>query len=72
MTSPGNFSGTASNLTPGFHILYAYATDGEDTLASPAPFGGESSPQVGTISSYGFLVTRRSRLQISIPERFQA
>ncbi len=56
LTSPGNFSGTASNLTPGFHILYAYATDGEDTLASPAPFGGESSPQVGTISSYGFLV----------------
>jgi YVTN family beta-propeller protein len=57
LTGCGNFSGTASNLTPGFHILYAYATDGEDgTSGNSGPFSGQDSPFVGAIASYGFLV----------------
>jgi YVTN family beta-propeller protein len=51
------FTGTASNLTPGFHILYAYATDSRHGIAANSgPESDEDSPVVGTITSYGFLV----------------
>jgi len=51
------FNGTASNLTPGFHILYAYATDSRHGIAANSgPESDEDSPVVGTITSYGFLV----------------
>jgi YVTN family beta-propeller protein len=53
----GNFSGPTSGITPGFHILYAYATDGEDGAAgNSGPYGAQNGPLVGTIASYGFLV----------------
>src|SRR5277367_5151003 len=53
----GNFSGSTSGVTPGFHILYAYATDGEDGAAgNSGPFSAQNGPLVGTIASYGFLV----------------
>ena len=53
--SGGNFSGTASNITPGFHMLYAFATEGDD--ADSSSFTGLlASPLVGPIASYGFLV----------------
>lgn len=51
------FTGTASDLTPGFHILYAYATDSRHGIAANSgPVSDEDSPFVGTIASYGFLV----------------
>ena len=58
----GSFTGYASDLTagfltPGFHILYAYATDGEDaTSANSGIYSVQDGPVVGTITSYGFLV----------------
>ena len=56
-TGGGNFTGTASNLVPGFHILYAFATDGEDaTSAASGLFGVQDGPLVGPIAAYGFLV----------------
>ncbi len=54
-SSPGQFSATASNVIPGFHMLYAFATDGDDNDTS-AFQGLQASPLVGAISSYGFLV----------------
>jgi YVTN family beta-propeller protein len=43
----GAFTGTTAPLLPGFHILYAYATDGQEATGSPL---------IGTIQAYGFLV----------------
>lgn len=51
----GSFSGTTSTLQPGFHILYAYSTDGEEATSTNT--GLQSSPLVGNITAYGFLVT---------------
>ena len=49
------FSATvATPLEPGFHILYAFATDGED--GASVNTGAQSSPLIGTIAAYGFLV----------------
>ena len=45
--SNGSFTGTTAALLPGFHILYAYATDGQEATASPL---------IGNIQAYGFLV----------------
>ncbi len=54
-TSPNAFSASvATPLEPGFHILYAFATDGED--GTSVNTGAQSSPLIGTISAYGFLV----------------
>jgi YVTN family beta-propeller protein len=50
----GAFSGATSTLQPGFHILYAYATDGEEGTSINT--GYQSSPLIGTIAAYGFLV----------------
>jgi YVTN family beta-propeller protein len=41
-------------LQPGFHILYAYATDGEEATSTNT--GLQSSPLVGNITAYQFLV----------------
>jgi YVTN family beta-propeller protein len=51
----GNFTGTTSALLPGFHILYAYSTDGEEgssTNTGPQ----QTSPLIGNITAYPFLV----------------
>ena len=51
------FSGTAPTLSPGVHILYAYATDGQDaTSTMTTTGGGGTSPLVGAISAYLFVV----------------
>src|ERR1700683_3353641 len=51
------FTGVASRITPGFHILYAYATDGEDGAAgNSGAYSAQNGPLVGAITYYGFLV----------------
>ncbi len=50
----GNFSGTTPTLQLGFHILYAYSTDGQDATSTNT--GSQSSPLISNIAAYGFLV----------------
>ncbi len=50
----GNFSGTTAALAPGFHTIYAFATDGEDATSTIT--GLQSDPLVGSIQAYGFVV----------------
>jgi YVTN family beta-propeller protein len=47
-----SFAGTLAALQPGFHILYAYAVDGQQATSTQV-----GSPLTGAIQSYGFLVT---------------
>ena len=52
--SSGTYTGTTF-VAPGFHMLYAYATAGDDENTSS--FSGlQASPLTGAIASYGFLV----------------
>jgi YVTN family beta-propeller protein len=54
---PNAFTGTASGLAPGFHIMYAYAADGQfATSENSGAYSEQDGPVVGTIASYGFLV----------------
>jgi YVTN family beta-propeller protein len=56
---PNTFSGIPPNpITPGFHMVYAYAVNGGETGAysSGGSLGTQRNPQVGAITSYGFLV----------------
>jgi YVTN family beta-propeller protein len=46
------FTGTLASLQPGFHILYAYAGDGQEATSTQP-----GSPLIGAIQAYGFLVT---------------
>jgi hypothetical protein len=46
------FTGTVASLQPGFHILYAYAVDGQEATSTQP-----GSPLTGAIQAYGFLVT---------------
>jgi YVTN family beta-propeller protein len=46
-----SFTGTAAALQPGFHILYAYAGDGQEADSEQ-----RGSPLIGSIAAYGFLV----------------
>jgi YVTN family beta-propeller protein len=46
------FAGSASSLKPGLHILYTYASDGQE--ATSTQFG---SPLTGSIEAYTFIVT---------------
>lgn len=41
-------------IAPGFHVLYAYATDGQEATATVAQPG--TSPIVGKVTAYGFTV----------------
>lgn len=51
MTGAGAFQGTVTNkLAPGIHILYAYATDGQDAAQA-------DSPLTSNIQSYTFLIS---------------
>ena len=50
----GSFSATLSTLSPGFHILYAYATEGQEGTSNNT--GLQSSPLIGSIAAYGFLI----------------
>lgn len=53
-TTHGNFTGTTATLLPGFHTIFAYATEGEEATSTVS--GAQSSPLIGTIAAYGFLV----------------
>jgi YVTN family beta-propeller protein len=53
--SGNSYSGTAPSLTPGTHILYAYATDGQDATATNTGFAGDTL--IGSISAYLFTVS---------------
>jgi YVTN family beta-propeller protein len=55
----GSFTGATGTLQPGFHTLYAYATDGQDASLTQGQgeLGGNSSPIIGNIAAYGFLAT---------------
>jgi len=58
--TPGSFTGTLPTLSPGIHILYAYATDGQDASSIQTGGGGfgqtgQSSPLIGNIAAYLFL-----------------
>jgi YVTN family beta-propeller protein len=53
-----SFTGTVAPLQPGFHILYAYAVDGQEGAASE-----EGSPLTGVIQAYGFVVTPAASAQ---------
>ena len=50
----GSFTGTTSSLQPGFHILYAYSTEGEEATSTNT--GQQGSSLIGNITAYGFLV----------------
>jgi YVTN family beta-propeller protein len=50
----GSFSAKLAALQPGYHILYAYATDGEEGTSTIT--GSQNSPLVGNITGYGFTV----------------
>ncbi len=52
--APGSFSATAPTLALGTHVLYAYATDGQD--ATSINTGFQSSPLIGSIAAYVFTV----------------
>jgi YVTN family beta-propeller protein len=43
-----------SPLAPGFHLGYAFGTDGEEGTSANA--GPQSSPLIGNIAAYGFIV----------------
>jgi len=53
--APGSFTGAALALEPGTHIVYAFATDGQDATST---MGGGSSPVIGALSAYLFTVVR--------------
>jgi YVTN family beta-propeller protein len=58
-TASNTFSGTPGNpISPGFHVVYAYAVNGGETGAysSGGSLGNQQNPQIGAVTSYGFLV----------------
>ena len=48
--SPGVFTGQTPPLQPGVHILYAYATDGQEATSTNT--GSQSSPLIGNIVAF--------------------
>jgi len=53
----GAFSATMGTLEPGFHVLYAYASDGEEATSTTSTNSGlGNSPLIGSIAAYGFVV----------------
>src|SRR5205823_4553649 len=51
----GGFSGAPPALAPGFHIIYAYSTDGQEATLGASAYGEEMSPLISNITAYGFL-----------------
>jgi YVTN family beta-propeller protein len=54
-----NFSGSLTTpLTPGYHIVYAYAVAGDETSGNSSNngVGFQNNPIVGSVASYGFMV----------------
>jgi YVTN family beta-propeller protein len=57
ITPPPDYIGTAPALSAGTHIIYAYATDGQDATSNMTTSNGGSSPLIGAIASYLFTVS---------------
>ncbi len=55
--TPGSFTATLPALSPGIHILYAYATDGQDASSAQTAgaASGQDGPVIGNIAAYLFL-----------------
>ena len=53
-TGSGTFTGTTGVLSAGVHVLYAYATAGDE--AGSAATGTQNAAVIGTIAAYPFLV----------------
>ncbi len=50
--SGASYTGTTSSLLPGTHVIYAFATDGEDASSINTGYG--ASPIIGGITAYLF------------------
>jgi YVTN family beta-propeller protein len=61
--TPGGTNRTPA-LTPGEHILYAFATDGQ--AATSGNTGQQSSPLIGTMTAYWFLVQDTSGPSVTL------
>jgi hypothetical protein len=51
--SGSSFEGTIAPVEPGFHILYAFAADSQESTSTQA-----GSPLTGSVQTFGFVVTR--------------
>lgn len=65
--SAPNFSATLPSLLPGPHVLYAFATDGEETGGTTS--SGPSSPLIGPIAGYAFTVIPPPANLVSVVSR---
>jgi YVTN family beta-propeller protein len=65
-SAPGGFSGTAPTLAVGPHILYAYATDGQDSSSIMSNTNGGSSPLIGAIAAYTFAVSSAPPIMVNV------
>ena len=65
-TPGGGFSGKAPTLSLGTHILYAYATDGQDATSIMTTIFGGCSPVTGAISAYLFDVVNQPSESLAI------
>ncbi len=54
VTGPGQLTARPTSLTPGLHILYTFATDGQDSTSTNT--GAQSSPLISNIIGTPFLV----------------
>ena len=54
------FTGTVPALQAGFHILYAYAVDGQEATSTQP-----GSPLIGNVTAYGFLVSPAALLSFT-------
>ena len=64
-SSPGVFTGQTLPLQPGVHILYAYATDGQEATSTNT--GSQSSPLIGNIVAAVLPVPPLPKLDFSPP-----
>lgn len=64
--SAPNFSATVSALLPGTHVLYAFATDGEEAGSTASM---PSSPLIGNIAAYHFTVIPAPANLLSVVSR---
>ena len=66
-TAGVGYNATAPMLSLGTHILYAYASDGQDATSIMTTSNGGSSPLIGTIAAYVFTVLAPAGAAVSLP-----
>jgi YVTN family beta-propeller protein len=63
-----SLNGTLASLVPGFHVIYAYAVDGQDSTSTEL-----DSALIGNLSAYGFFVTApNAHFSVSLPSSVTA